>query len=111
VLRLRKPDKHTANVKAESGTNGNCEPRRILADELMVRAKVVERELPDGLIVEGEKVHDAPAGNPEQAKEMFWLNPFSGETVNTLVAVPVVGIEIDLGFSENEKLGADKFTT
>lgn len=40
--------------------------------------RVVEVEPPDGVTVSGEKVQDAPAGRPEQAKETAELKVFCG---------------------------------
>jgi len=47
---------------------------------------VVEAVAPDGVTVAGEKLHDAPDGNPEQLNDITELKPLSGVTV--IVSVP-----------------------
>jgi hypothetical protein len=41
---------------------------------------VVETGPPEGMTVAGEKVHDAPVGNPEQLNDTAALNPLRGVT-------------------------------
>jgi hypothetical protein len=56
---------------------GSC----LLALVLAVNVSAVEATVPDGVTVDGEKLHDVPASNPEQPNKTVELNPFSGVTV------------------------------
>ena len=47
--------------------------------------RVVEAAVPEGVTVAGEKVHDVPAGNPEQLNETAELNPLAGVTETATV--------------------------
>ena len=62
----------------------------------------------EGVTVEGEKLHVAPAGKPEQANDTNALNPFEGVTV--MVAVPDCPwfTVIDAGDAAKEKSGGGK---
>ena len=48
--------------------------------------RVVDAAAPNGVTFGGLKLHDAPAGKPEQANETADEKPFSGDT--DTVAVP-----------------------
>jgi hypothetical protein len=49
-----------------------------------------------GVTVAGEKLHDAPEGNPEQANETAELKPFAGVTETVVVALdPGVAVRDD----------------
>lgn len=52
---------------------------------------VVEAAVPEGVTVAGEKLHDAPVGNPEQVNETAEAKPFCGvtETVTEPLCPPV----------------------
>ena len=72
----------------------------------MVRA--VEADAPEGETVAGEKLHDAPTGRPEQAKEMAELNPFAGVMeMEAFPLWPAVTV-IDAGEVATEKSGGGK---
>jgi hypothetical protein len=60
----------------------------------------------ESVTVDGEKVHDAHEGNPEQVREAASANPFCG--VTRTVAVPLVpaGMASDAGVTSTRKLGA-----
>ena len=47
---------------------------------------VVDAEVPEGVTVAGEKLHDAPVGSPEQVNVTAEVKPFCG--VTDTVAVP-----------------------
>jgi hypothetical protein len=66
----------------------------------------VEAGAPDGATVGEEKMHDTPAGNPAQLSETGALNPFSGVTETTTVAVCPAFIVSDVGEAETAKSGA-----
>jgi hypothetical protein len=70
-----------------------------------VRVSVVEAAAPEGVTVVGEKLHDAPTGSPEQAKETTELKPFAGVTVTVSVAVWPVDTVNDAGEAATEKSG------
>ena len=66
---------------------------------------VVVAALPEGVTVAGEKLHDAPAGSPEQAKETAAENPFCGATETVAAPLcPAVTVKDD-GAIETPKSG------
>ena len=61
------------------------EPRRRFAVvEDVVTVRVVLAVVPDGVTVEGEKLHDAPTGRPVQLKETVDAKPLS-DVMETVV--------------------------
>jgi hypothetical protein len=74
----------------------------------VVTVSVVEAAEPDGVTVAGEKLHDAPEGNPEQLNETAELNPFRGATEILVVPFcPAVTLS-DAGEATTEKSGAGR---
>ena len=66
---------------------------------------VVEAAEPDGVTVDGEKMHVAPAGSPEQLKETVELKPFAGVTeIEVVPYCPAVTLD-DAGVDATEKSG------
>ena len=71
-----------------------------------VTVSFVVAAAPEGVTVAGEKPHDAPACNPEQAKETAALKPFCGVTVTVTAPLwPDATVKAD-GAMEMEKVGA-----
>jgi hypothetical protein len=65
---------------------------------------------PNGVTVAGEKLHDAPEGNPEQLNETAALNPFKGATEMLIVALcPAVTLN-DAGDAASEKSAGSLIT-
>ncbi len=56
-------------------------------DAGVVTVNIVDDEAPEGVTVDGEKLHDAPVGSPEQLNKTVELNPFCG--VIKMVVVPL----------------------
>jgi hypothetical protein len=83
--RFLHPRQHSATANIDPGSSG----RPLLWSSAVVESvdtvSVVE-VVPGGITVVGEKLHDAPAGNPEQLNETAELNPYSGVTV--MVVLP-----------------------
>ena len=85
-LRLRlRPTRKSAVASDSAGHTNFCCGARLeeVADEAMVNVDVAAVEL--GVTVAGEKMQVAPAGWPEQVKEIAALNPLSGVTVTAVV--------------------------
>ena len=76
-----------------------------MVDVDVVTVSVVEATPPDGVTVWGEKLHDAPEGNPEQLNETVELNPCSGVTETVVVPLcPAVTVS-DAGEAATVKSG------
>ena len=58
-----------------------------------------------GVTVDGEKLHVAPAGKPEQANETGALNPFAGVTEIVVVTLCPASTVIDGREDDIEKPG------
>ena len=67
--------------------------------------RVVEAAAPDGVTVAGEKVQDAPAGNPEQVNETAELNPLAGVANNVVLPLLPAVIVREAGEVATEKSG------
>lgn len=70
---------------------------------------VVETDAPDGVTVAGEKLHDAPGGNPEQLNETAESNPFSGVTEVEIEPLCPAATVSDEGEAPTEKSRAARF--
>jgi hypothetical protein len=69
----------------------------------------VEYVTPEGVgTVCIEKLHVAPAGNPEQANEILELNPFSSCTVIVVVPFCPAWTEMDAGLIATVKSGGGR---
>jgi hypothetical protein len=67
---------------------------------------VVVAAAPDGVMLAGEKLQDAPDGSPEQLNETAAENPFCGVTVMVAVpGCPDAALSAD-GATVTEKFGA-----
>ena len=103
--RLRKPKQRTRQTSTPPPRrSGEAPGWSAAAVPEYVTESAVEFDPPTaGVTVAGEKEHDAPEGNPEQANETGALKPFSGETLT--VAVPgVVAVAVtEPGLTATEK--------
>src|ERR1035441_2825538 len=68
--RLRQPKQHRQTASAEPGNNALEPEREASRIGEVVIVSVDEAIEPDGVTVDGEKVHDAHEGNPEQVREV-----------------------------------------
>jgi hypothetical protein len=75
---------------------------------MVVKVSVVEVGASDGVTVGGEKLHEAPEGNPEQLNETAELNPFSGVTEIVVVPLWPPAIVNDVGEAATEKSAAGR---
>jgi hypothetical protein len=103
--RFLQPKQHSASASAEPGSSG-LELRGSAAVVVAVfTVSVVEATPPDGVTVCGAKLHEAPAGNPEQVKETAELKPYRGVTETMAVPLcPPVTVS-DAGEPATEKSG------
>src|ERR1039458_5761375 len=103
--RLRQPTQHREIASAEPGNNALEPEREASCIGVVVIVSVDEAIEPEGVTVDGEKVHDAHEGNPAQVREVSAENPFCG--VTSTVAVPLVpaATASDAGETSTEKLG------
>lgn len=87
------------------GSNGlgpECEAA-VIGEVVIVRTE--EAGEPDAITVAGEKLHDAPGGNPEQDREALSENPFCGVTETVVVPLfPATSVS-DAGERDTRKLG------
>jgi hypothetical protein len=86
LMRLQGTTSARAATQAQGvgkGTWGNLEPGIKNCAEVVAVAtvRVVVPAAPFGVTLDGEKLHVAPEGNPEQAKVTAWLKPLVGVTV------------------------------
>lgn len=78
--RFFRPKRQNITASAEPGKS-RLRPRSTVAVAAEVETvSIVEIAVPTGVTVDGEKLHDAPVGSPEQLNETAELNPFSGAT-------------------------------
>ena len=95
-------------ASAEPGNNGLGMLRSAAVVVDVVTVSVVEAVPPEGVTVDGEKLHEAPEGNPEQLKETAELKPLRGETVREVVPLcPAVTVN-DAGEAAMEKSGTGR---
>ena len=66
------------STRTVGGNNGPGPVERAAFEEGAVIVTVVETGPPEGVTVGGEKLHEAPTGNPKQLKDTAALNPFRG---------------------------------
>jgi hypothetical protein len=106
--RLFKPKQQSTTASIDPENHGAVLWRRVavVVEALTVS---VEASAPDRVVMRGEKLHDAPEGNPEQVNETDALNPFAGvtETVAVPLCPPVIVIEA--GEISTEKSGGGTF--
>jgi len=90
------PKQHKTAASAAQGDSGRPSRPIAAADEEAVNFKVVEAAAPDGVTVDGEKLHDTPEGNPDvQLNETAELNPFIGVTeIVVVVLFPAVTVNV-----------------
>ena len=97
--------KHNVSAMPATGVYWNGLGSWFIALILVVNVSVVEAVAPDGVMGVGEKLHDVPAGKPEQLNDTDELNPFCG--VIRIVLVPLCpGTTVsDVGEAAIEKSG------
>jgi hypothetical protein len=82
IVRMRRrflrPRQQRAAASIAEGNNGRELGRRALTAEDAETVSVVVAVAPAGVTIDGEKLHDASTGNPEQLKETAALKPFCG---------------------------------
>ena len=100
-LALR-PIQHKTAAKA---TTGSSELRFAAVAVDVPRVRVVDAGESCGVTVAGEKLQEAPAGNPEQLNETTELKPFTGETVIAIWPLPPAGTVNEPGEAAREKSG------
>jgi hypothetical protein len=86
-LRLRRrPARHRTVAASDAPGHSGFRSGVIRAEAAAVAmVNVVVAAADAGVTLAGEKVHVAPAGRPEHAKETAELNPFSGRIVTVVV--------------------------
>lgn len=103
--RFLQPKQQSAIANIEPGNNGLWSRWRAAVVGTMDTESVVEVAPPEGTTVAGEKLHDAPEGNPEQLNETAEANPFFGVTKTVVAPLWPAMTEIDAGKISTEKLG------
>ena len=104
--RLFQPRQQNAIAIIELGNNGLWWRWRAAIVAALVTVSVVEAAPSEGITLAGEKLHDTPAGNPEQLNETAEANPFCGVTKTVVVPLCPLVMETDAGKRSTEKLGA-----
>jgi hypothetical protein len=102
--RFLRPMQQKAAANSASGNNGLDWRCRAAADAGAVTVSVVD-VVPGGVTVAGEKLHDAPAGRPEQANETAESKPPTGVTETVIVPLLPAFKFNDTGDAAIEKVG------
>jgi hypothetical protein len=97
--------KQSKTASSDPENNGVILWRRV-AVVVEVLTVSVEASAPDEVAVRGEKLHDAPEGNPEQLNET--LKPFAGVTETVAVPLCPAVIVRDAGEIPMEKSGGGR---
>ena len=103
--RFFQPKQHNRTASVAPGISGRELRRRAAVIAAAFTVSVVEAAAPDGVTVCGEKLHVAPAGNPEHANETGELNPFTGVTEIAVDALCPDWTVKAAGFGATEKSG------
>jgi hypothetical protein len=103
--RFRQPKQHREIASAEPGNNALEPEREACCTGVVVIVSVDEAIEPEGVTVDGEKVHDAHEGNPAQVREVSAANPFCGVTSTVVVPLVPATMASDAGETSTEKLG------
>lgn len=103
--RLRQPKQQRENANAEPGNNALDPEREASCIGVVVIVSVDEAVEPEGVTVDGEKVHDAHEGNPAQVREVSAAKPFCGVTSTVVVPLVPATTASDAGETSTEKLG------
>ncbi len=74
------PAQQNTTATTEPGNHGLALRREAKVGIEVVTVRVVEATVPEGVTVAGEKLHDAPEGNPVQMNETGEANELSGVT-------------------------------
>jgi len=95
------------NASATAGPGNSTEGWRNVATEEVETVSVVDADPPEGVTAVGLKLHDAPAGKPEQVNETAEENPFTGVTVTVTFPLCPCSTVSDDGLIElKEKSGS-----
>lgn len=95
--RFFQPRKQSAAASVAPGRNG-LELRRTAAidADVVTVSVVVDAVVPEGVTVDGEKLHEAPLGSPEQVNITAEAKPFCGVTDTVVVPLfPAVMVRDD----------------
>src|ERR1035438_1202784 len=103
--RLRQPKQQRETASAEPGNNALEPEREASCIGVVAIVSVDEAIEPEGVTVDGEKVHDAHEGNPAQVREVSAANPFCGVTSTVVVPLAPAAMVSDAGETSTEKLG------
>lgn len=87
--RFLHPKQHRETASTEPGNNALEPEREACSIGVMVIVSVDEAIEPEVATVDGEKVHDAHEGNPEQLREALSENPFCGVIRTVVVPLPL----------------------
>jgi hypothetical protein len=98
------PNPQSAMAKADSGSTGNPLRRSCAVAADVVIVTDVDT-VPGGVTLAGEKLHEAPAGNPEQPNVTAEANPPCGDTEIVAVPLPPAVTAIDPVDPAMEKSG------
>ena len=102
------PKQQNATANTEPGTHGLGLWRELAVVVEVDTVRVVAATAPEGVTVAGEKLHDAPVGNPVQLNETGEANEFSGVTWTVAVPTcPAVTLSAP-GETVMEKFGAER---
>ena len=105
LIRLFRPMQQKQSANAEPGKNG-LESRREAATTDSVAIVSVDAAAESvGIAVAGEKLHDAPEGNPEHENETLDANPFWGTAKTAVVPLCPAAMVSVAGDSVTETAG------
>jgi hypothetical protein len=100
------PKQHKSNALATAENSGPALWPVVAIEAEVVTVSVVDTGVACGVTLAGEKLHDTPAGRPEQLNETTESYPFKEVTVMTTVPLcPGVRVS-DGGRADIEKSGA-----
>src|ERR1017187_7141911 len=103
--RLLQPKQQRETASTEPGNNALELEREASCIGVVVIVSVDEAIEPEGVTVDGEKVHDAHEGNPEQVREVSAANPFCGVTSTVVVPLVPAATASNAGETSTKKLG------
>lgn len=104
-LRFLQPKRHNsgASTAAENSSGLELKPAIVVAEAVTV--SVVDTGAISGVTLDGEKLHDAPEGKPEQLNWIAELNAFCWLTVTDILPLLPASTVSDVGEAAMEKSG------
>lgn len=104
-LRFLQPKQHNSgrSTAAENSIGLELKPAIVVAEAVTV--SVVDTGAISGVTLDGEKLHDAPEGKPEQLNRIADLKSFCCVTVTDILPLLPAGTVSDAGEAEMEKSG------